>query len=67
MGNSLSTNACLDVEDLKESTEVALAVAQSLEPVQTPTPRSRCFIPTPMLAVRPGKLSETGCVFVSLL
>lgn len=36
MGNSLSTNACLDVEDLKESTEVALAVAQSLEPAHTP-------------------------------
>ena len=35
MGNALSTNACLDVEDLKESTEVALAVAQSLEPVHT--------------------------------
>ena len=36
MGNSVSTNACLDVEDLKESTEVALAVAQSLEPAHTP-------------------------------
>ena len=36
MGNSLSTNACLDVEDLQESTEVALAVVQSLEPAHTP-------------------------------
>ena len=36
MGNSVSTNACLDVEDLKESTEVALAVATSLEPAHTP-------------------------------
>ena len=36
MGNSVSTNACLDVEDLQESTEVALAVVQSLEPAHTP-------------------------------
>ena len=32
----MSTNACLDVEDLQESTEVALAVVQSLEPAHTP-------------------------------